>query len=138
MANYATELQETLRAISQLEKKASTNSGSVGSKLTETLAAGCSSLYGDFCKHAGVVIDYELPYPNVAHLTNYAMKLAMDLGITNNLDAAIKLGGAILVDQMLAAQNRLAITPAQHEKIAELQLFGREYIVSLLQGVFRV
>jgi len=138
MASYAEEFRGILCDLSQLEKIAEESSSAKARLVPTTLAAGCSSTYNNFCKHAGAVVDRELPYAKVAHLTNYAMKLATDLGIQNDLDTAIKLGSAILVDQTLAEQLPRAVTRAQQEKLAELQVFGREYIINLLQGVFRV
>lgn len=138
MGNYAEEFRSILCDVARLEKIAAENPHANGKQLPTKLASSCNAIYENLREHAGPVIDTTVPYAYTAHITNYAMKLAMDLGIQNNLSLAIKLGSAILVDRELCENLKHTTTAPEYEKLAELQIFGREYIVNLLQGAFRV
>ena len=97
-----------------------------------TNADASSSLYAVMTKEAEFVSDGSNPYRMCRMVTKLAQELDKPVP---DVFTQLKIAAAVAVDDTFDKVLSFDIDVSEKAKVAELQAYGREYIVELLRGV---
>ena len=135
MLNIATEISQLVHNIKSMDTIGVKIASVEGSVLAQhTTAEASTALYNVITKCARVSA-----HPAGSHhlqVVTFIQKIAEVLCRPSiSAEMQLKLAAAVAADDALTAVIQVEKNPVEHLKFAEAQLFGREFIIELLQGV---
>ena len=136
MLNVAAEISQLVHSIKDMDTIGVKIASAEGSVLAQqTTAQASTALYNVITKCAS---DY-VPDEKLKHqrIVSFIDKVASVLGRPSiPAEIRLKLAAAVTADEALTmVMSDSPLPPDEHHKYAEAQMFGREFVMELLQGV---
>ena len=135
MLNVAAEISQLVHSIKDMDTIGVKIASAEGSMVAQrTTAQASTALYNVITKCANEYV----PDEEIQHrrMVSFIDKVAFVLGRPNIPDVyRLKLAAAVTADDALTSVIRTEQDPTERQKLAEAQMFGREFVMELLQGV---
>lgn len=100
--------------------------------LGECTAQAANALYGVMAKEAEFISDGSNPFRMCRVVTKLARELGRDLP---DVLTQLKIASAVAVDDTFNQVLESELPDSEKAKVAELQMYGREYLAEILRGV---